>query len=177
MKRRITIILMLFAMSVAAFATPVGQQEKRSKIEAFILELAQKELPQTTYSYFSFKMLGQIFKPFFDHVGKFSEISSSIKNIRNIETTGTEGYITMKKELSLFMQEQEEVMGLKVILYSRSDSLVSVIYGNDKNILVINDEVESSGEKKISLVFINGLSSMNFNILLEEGFDFNFKIE
>ena len=177
MKRQITIILMLLAMSVTAFATPAEQQEERSKSETFIVELAHKELPQTSYSYFSFRMLGQIFKPLFDHVGKFSEMLSNIKNIRNIETTGAEGYLAMKKELSPFMQEQEEVMGLEVVSYSRSDSLVSVIYGNDKNILVINDEVESSGEKKISLVFIKGLSAMNFSNLMEQGFNFNFKIE
>ena len=70
-----------------------------------------------------------------------------------------------------FLEEEEEVMGMELSALNRQDGVVSIIYGNSKNVLVINDYADADN---LTAVFIAGMSYEAFMELDKSGLDLGF---
>ena len=78
--------------------------------------------------------------------------------------------------LSLMMRpfmvgEEEECMGMELCALNRQDGVVSIIYGNAQNVLVINDNAECDN---LTVVFMAGMSYEAFMELDGSGIDLGF---
>ena len=89
--------------------------------------------------------------------------------MRQFTATGPEGYALLLKVMDLFLREEEEVMGMKLMALNREDGVMSVIYGDSKSTLVINDDGD-----ELNVVFIAGLSYESFKALGESGMEIGF---
>ena len=70
-----------------------------------------------------------------------------------------------------FLEEEEAVMGMELSALNRQDGVVSIIYGNSENVLVINDYAEADN---LTAVFIAGMSYDAFMELDGSGIDLAF---
>ena len=72
--------------------------------------------------------------------------------------------------MSCFLNEDEEVLGMSLMAHSRSEGVLSVIYGDENNLLVIAEE----GNEELVVVFVSGLSYDGFMQLKDCGVDLGF---
>ena len=91
--------------------------------------------------------------------------------MRRFISTGEEGYKLLSNVMRLFLEEEEEVMGMELSALNRQDGVVSIIYGNSKNVLVINDYADADS---LTAVFIAGMSYEAFMELDKSGLDLGF---
>ena len=89
--------------------------------------------------------------------------------MRQITATGPEGYKHLSQAMDIFLQEEESVMGMKLMALNREDGTMTAIYGDSNSTLVINDEGD-----ELSVVFIAGLSYDSFKTLGENGMEIGF---
>lgn len=159
MKRNIllaTIMLMLMLLPLHATAQHKQPDKGKSEIEKFIQSLSRIKSAEIDYAYVSTNM----FKQMLTMLTKSSEgaeignIFGSIKSVRRFETTGEEGYIKLTTALQPFLQEDEQVMGMELMALNREDGELSVIYSDQRNLLVIGND----NDETLNVVFIVGLS-------------------
>lgn len=159
--------LVLFASS--AFATGhIPQNDGKSEAEMYIKKVAKIKSGEIDYAYISSSM----FRQMFNMLGADGELNAiplqltSIRSMRQFTATGPEGYKQLSQAMDIFLQEEESVMGMKLMALNREDGTMTAIYGDSNSTLVINDEGD-----ELSVVFIAGLSYDSFKALGENGIE------
>ena len=173
MKRYIlTTLFALVLFAGSAFATGhIPQNDGKSEAEMYIKKVAKIKSDEIDYAYISSSMFRQMFKM----LGADGELNAiplqltSIRSMRQITATGPEGYKHLSQAMDIFLQEEESVMGMKLMALNREDGTMTAIYGDSGNTLVINDEGD-----ELSVVFIAGLSYDSFKTLGENGMEIGF---
>ena len=159
--------LMLFAGS--AFATGhIPQNDGKSEAEMYIKRVAQIKSDEIDYAYISSSMFRQMFN-MLGADGELNDIPlqlTSIRSMRQFTATGPEGYKLLSQAMDIFLQEEESVMGMKLMALNREDGMMTAIYGDSNSTLVINDEGD-----ELSVVFIAGLSYDSFKAFGENGIE------
>ena len=162
--------LVLFTGSVFA-AGQVPQNDGKSEAETYIKKVAKIKSDEIDYAYISSSMFRQMFN-MLGADGELNDIPlqlTSIRSMRQFTATGPEGYKHLSQAMDIFLQEEESVMGMKLMALNREDGTMTAIYGDSKSTLVINDEGD-----ELSVVFIAGLSYDSFKALGENGMEFGF---
>ena len=170
MKRYIlTTLFALVLFAGSAFATGhIPQNDGKSEAEMYIKRVAKIKSDEIDYAYISSSMFRQMFKM----LGADGELNAiplqltSIRSMRQFTATGPEGYALLLKAMNPFLQEEESVMGMKLMALNREGGAMTAIYGDSKSTLVINDEGH-----ELSVVFIAGLSYDSFKALGENGIE------
>ena len=72
--------------------------------------------------------------------------------------------MVMQQILQPFLQEEEQVMGMELMALNREDGELSVIYSDNKSLLVIGDH----NDETLNVVFIVGLSYEAFIKILPD---------
>ena len=170
MKRYILTTLFALVLFVGpAFATGHRpQNDGKSEVETYIKKVAKIKSDEIDYAYISSSM----FRQMFNMLGADVELNdiplqlTSIRSMRQITATGPEGYKHLSQAMDIFLQEEESVMGMKLMALNREGGTMTAIYGDSKSTLVINDEGD-----ELSVVFIAGLSYDSFKALGENGIE------
>ena len=170
MKRYIlTTLFALVLFAGSAFATGhIPQNDGKSEAEMYIKKVAKIKSDEIDYAYISSSMFRQMFK-MLGADGELNDIPlplTSIRSMRQFTATGPEGYKQLSQAMDIFLQEEESVMGMKLMALNREDGTMTAIYGDSKSTLVINDEGD-----ELSVVFIAGLSYDSFKALGENGIE------
>lgn len=173
MKRYIlTTLFALVLFAGSAFATGhIPQNDGKSEAEMYIKKVAKIKSDDIDYAYISSSMFRQMFKM----LGADGELNAiplqltSIRSMRQFTATGPEGYKQLSQAMDIFLQEEESVMGMKLMALNREDGTMTAIYGDSNSTLVINDEGD-----ELSVVFIAGLSYDSFKALGENGMEIGF---
>ena len=173
MKRYIlTTLFALVLFAGSAFATGhIPQNDGKSEAEMYIKRVAKIKSDEIDYAYISSSMFRQMFKT----LGADAELNAiplqltSIRSMRQFTANGPEGYALLLKAMNPFLQEEESVMGMKLMALNREDGTMTAIYGDSNSTLVINDEGD-----ELSVVFIAGLSYDSFKTLGENGMEIGF---
>ena len=173
MKRYIlTTLFALVLFAGSAFATGhIPQNDGKSEAEMYIKNVAKIKSSEIDYAYISSSM----FRQMFNMLGADVELNdiplqlTSIRSMRQFTATGPEGYKQLSRAMNIFMQEEESVMGMKLMALNREDGTMTAIYGDSNSTLVINDEGD-----ELSVVFIAGLSYDSFKALGENGIEIGF---
>jgi hypothetical protein len=173
MKRYIlTTLFALVLFAGSAFATGhIPQNDGKSEAEMYIKKVAKIKSGEIDYAYISSSMFRQMFKM----LGADGELNAiplqltSIRSMRQFTATGPEGYKQLSQAMDIFLQEEESVMGMKLMALNREDGTMTAIYGDSNSTLVINDEGD-----ELSVVFIAGLSYDSFKALGENGMEIGF---
>ena len=154
----ITVLLTLLPLHTTA---QHKQSDKgKSEVEKFIQRVSRIKSPEIDYAYISTNMFKQMFAMVEKHIEgiEVDNVFGSIKSVRRFETTGKEGYTTLTTALQPFLQEDEQVMGMELMALNREDGELSVIYSDNKSLLVIGDH----NDETLNVVFIVGLSYETF---------------
>ena len=162
--------LLLFAGS--AFATGhIPQNDGKSEAEMYIKKVATIKSDEIDYAYISSSMFRQMFN-MLGADGELNDIPlqlTSIRSMRQFTATGPEGYKQLSQVMDIFLQEEESVMGMKLMALNREDGTMTAIYGDSNSTLVINDEGD-----ELTVVFIAGLPYDSFKALGENGMEIGF---
>ena len=170
MKRYILTTLFALVLFVGpAFATGhIPQNDGKSEAEMYIKRVAKIKSDEIDYAYISSSMFRQMFN-MLGADGELNDIPlqlTSIRSMRQFTATGPEGYKQLSQAMDIFLQEEESVMGMKLMALNREDGTMTAIYGDSNSTLVINDEGD-----ELSVVFIAGLSYDSFKALGENGME------
>lgn len=170
MKRYIlTTLFALVLFAGSAFATGhIPQNDGKSEAEMYIKKVAKIKSGEIDYAYISSSMFRQMFN-MLEADGELNDIPlqlTSIRSMRQFTATGPEGYKQLSQAMDIFLQEEESVMGMKLMALNREDGTMTAIYGDSNSTLVINDEGD-----ELSVVFIAGLSYDSFKALGENGIE------
>ena len=173
MKRYIlTTLFALVLFAASAFATGhIPQNDGKSEAEMYIKKGAKIKSGEIDYAYISSSMFRQMFN-MLGADGELNDIPlqlTSIRSMRQFTATGPEGYKQLSQAMDIFLQEEESVMGMKLMALNREDGTMTAIYGDSNSTLVINDEGD-----ELSVVFIAGLSYDSFKALGENGIEIGF---
>ena len=183
MKRNIFILTLMLLFQSNMMRAAVNGDEKHPvhkpvTVETIIKNAAKIKSDEIDYAYISTSMFKQIFSLLDGNVKVSGNISGSvpanffrsIKSIRRFATTGIEGYNLLLEYMDRFLNEDEEVLGMSLMAHSRSEGVLSVIYGDENNLLVIAEE----GNEELVVVFIAGLSYEGFMQLKDCGVNIGF---
>ena len=170
MKRYILTTLFALVLFVGpAFATGYRpQNDGKSEVETYIKKVAKIKSDEIDYAYISSSMFRQMFN-MLGADGELNDIPlqlTSIRSMRQFTATGPEGYKQLSQAMDIFLQEEESVMGMKLMALNREDGTMTAIYGDSNSTLVINDEGD-----ELSVVFIAGLAYDSFKALGENGIE------
>ena len=173
MRRYILTTLFAFVLFAgSAFATGhIPQNDGKSEAEMYIKKVAKIKSGEIDYAYISSSMFRQMFN-MLGADGELNDIPlqlTSIRSMRQFTATGPEGYKQLSQAMDIFLQEEESVMGMKLMALNREDGTMTAIYGDSNSTLVINDEGD-----ELSVVFIAGLSYDSFKALGENGIEIGF---
>ena len=173
MKRYILTTLFALVLFVGpAFATGhIPQNDGKSEAETYIKKVAKIKSDEIDYAYISSSMFRQMFN-MLGADGELNDIPlqlTSIRSMRQFTATGPEGYKQLSQAMDIFLQEEESVMGMKLMALNRENGMMTAIYGDSNSTLVINDEGD-----ELSVVFIAGLSYDSFKALGENGIEIGF---
>ena len=170
MKRYILTTLFALVLFVGpAFAIGhIPQSDGKTEAEMYIKKVAKIKSDEIDYAYISSSMFRQMFN-MLGADGELNDIPlqlTSIRSMRQFTATGPEGYKQLSQAMDIFLQEEESVMGMKLMALNREDGTMTAIYGDSNSTLVINDEGD-----ELSVVFIAGLSYDSFKALGENGIE------
>ena len=171
MKRLTTIFFALLLMFAAATTAPAASRDSKSKskVEKFVQGLARDYSSHVEYSYISMNMLKSIFAIVLTDCDKeTAKALKSLRYIRKYNSSDSEGYKRLKKELQPFLSNDDEVMGMELVVVNKENQTLTTTYSNKDGLLIITDESGTT----LTVVFIAGLSMDIFNTLLENGMDF-----
>ena len=176
MRRNIFITtLLLFVLSVAAPSTAqdnTAAGNGKSEAEKIIQQAARIRSNEINYAYISLNMLKQMLPIANIADNEAKQIFGKMKSIRRFCTTGEQGYRLLYQAMQPFLQEEDNVKGLELMALTREDGMLSVVYSNNNNLLVIND----CGNNTLTVVFIVGLPYSAFKILNEGEFSLDFDL-
>ena len=179
MKRYILLALTALVLHTGTLFAQSAQPREKSEVEVFMQQVAKgSKSSEIDYAYISTSMFKQLLSQLFTTINEGIEIHGPVEKIfgstmymRRFISTGEEGYKILSKAMRPFLEEEEEVMGMELSALNRQDGVVSIIYGNSKNVLVINDNAEWSN---LTAVFIAGMSYEAFMELDKSGLDLGF---
>ena len=179
MKRYILLTLMALALHTGTLFAQSAQPREKSEVEVFMQQVAKgSKSSEIDYAYISTSMFKQLLSQLFTTINEGIEIHGPVEKIfgstmymRRFISTGEEGYKILSKAMRPFLEEEEEVMGMELSALNRQDGVVSIIYGNSKNVLVINDYADADN---LTAVFIAGMSYETFMELDKSGIDLGF---
>ena len=179
MKRYILLTLMALALHTGTLFAQSAQPREKSEVEVFMQQVAKgSKSSEIDYAYISTSMFKQLLSQLFTTINEGIEIHGPVEKIfgstmymRRFSSTGEEGYKILSKAMRPFLEEEEEVMGMELSALNRQDGVVSIIYGNSKNVLVINDYADADN---LTAVFIAGMSYEAFMELDKSGLDLGF---
>ena len=175
MKRRLLFMTMFLLFVVfegyAMQPNQIQQPKEKSESEKFVQSLSRIKSDEINYAYISLNMLRQMFLKLAGNgnMAEMKKMFGSLKSVRRFVTTGEEGYKALKSALSPFLQEEETVMGMELMVLNR-DEVLSVVYSGSENVLIITDCCDD----EISLVFFTGLSYEAFLKMNDGGIEFDF---
>lgn len=179
MKRYILLTLMALVLHTGTLSAQSAQPREKSEVEVFMQQVAKgSKSSEIDYAYISTSMFKQLLSQLFTTINEGIEIHGPVEKIfgstmymRRFISTGEEGYKILSKAMRPFLEEEEEVMGMELSALNRQDGVVSIIYGNSKNVLVINDYADADN---LTAVFIAGMSYEAFMELDKSGIDLGF---
>ena len=179
MKRYILLTLTALVLHTGTLFAQSAQPREKSEVEVFMQQVAKgAKSSEIDYAYISTSMFKQLLSQFFAMINEGIEIHGQVEKIfgsamymRRFISTGEEGYKILSKAMRPFLEEEEEVMGMELSALNRQDGVVSIIYGNSKNVLVINDYADADS---LTAVFIAGMSYEAFMELDKSGLDLGF---
>lgn len=179
MKRYILLALTALVLHTGTLFAQSAQPREKSEVEVFMQQVAKgSKSSEIDYAYISTSMFKQLLSQLFTTINEGIEIHGPVEKIfgstmymRRFISTGEEGYKILSKAMRPFLEEEEEVMGMELSALNRQDGVVSIIYGNSKNVLVINDYADADN---LTAVFIAGMSYEAFMELDKSGLDLGF---
>jgi hypothetical protein len=179
MKRYILLALTALVLHTGTLSAQSAQPREKSEVEVFMQQVAKgSKSSEIDYAYISTSMFKQLLSQLFTTINEGIEIHGPVEKIfgstmymRRFISTGEEGYKILSKAMRPFLEEEEEVMGMELSALNRQDGVVSIIYGNSKNVLVINDYADADS---LTAVFIAGMSYEAFMELDKSGLDLGF---
>ena len=179
MKRYILLTLTALVLHTGTLFAQSAQPREKSEVEVFMQQVAKgSKSSEIDYAYISTSMFKQLLSQLFTTINEGIEIHGPVEKIfgstmymRRFISTGEEGYKILSKAMRPFLEEEEEVMGMELSALNRQDGVVSIIYGNSKNVLVINDYADADN---LTAVFIAGMSYEAFMELDKSGIDLGF---
>lgn len=179
MKRYILLTLTALVLHTGTLFAQSAQPREKSEVEVFMQQVAKgSKSSEIDYAYISTSMFKQLLSQLFTTINEGIEIHGPVEKIfgstmymRRFISTGEEGYKILSKAMRPFLEEEEEVMGMELSALNRQDGVVSIIYGNSKNVLVINDYADADN---LTAVFIAGMSYEAFMELDGSGIDLGF---
>jgi hypothetical protein len=179
MKRYILLALTALVLHTGTLFAQSAQPREKSEVEVFMQQVAKgSKSSEIDYAYISTSMFKQLLSQLFTTINEGIEIHGPVEKIfgstmymRRFISTGEEGYKILSKAMRPFLEEEEEVMGMELSALNRQDGVVSIIYGNSKNVLVINDYADADN---LTAVFIAGMSYEAFMELDGSGIDLGF---
>lgn len=183
MKRYILLTLMALALHMGSLFAQSAQPREKSEVEVFMQQVAKvvAKSYEIDYSYISTNMFKQILSQLLSIVNDeakeemgIDKIFGSAMYMRRFISTGTEGYKLLEVAMNPFwgfLEEREVVMDMELCALNRQDGVVSMIYGNSENVLVINNNHK---DLKYSIVFFAGLSYEAFMKMNDSGIDLGF---
>ena len=179
MKRYILLALTALVLHTGTLSAQSAQPREKSEVEVFMQQVAKgSKSSEIDYAYISTSMFKQLLSQLFTTINEGIEIHGPVEKIfgstmymRRFISTGEEGYKILSKAIRPFLEEEEEVMGMELSALNRQDGVVSIIYGNSKNVLVINDYADADN---LTAVFIAGMSYEAFMELDKSGLDLGF---
>ena len=164
--------LLLFVLCIAAPSTAqdnTAAGNGKSEAEKIIQQAARIRSNEISYAYISLNMLKQMLPIANIADNEAKQIFSQMKSIRRFCTTGEQGYRLLYQAMQPFLQEEDNVKGLELMALTREEGMLSVVYSNNNNLLVIND----CGNNTLTVVFIVGLPYSAFKVLNEGEFSFD----
>ena len=179
MKRYILLALTALVLHTGTLFAQSAQPREKSEVEVFMQQVAKgSKSSEIDYAYISTSMFKQLLSQLFTTINEGIEIHGPVEKIfgstmymRRFISTGEEGYKILSKAMRPFLEEEEEVMGMELSALNRQDGVVSIIYGNSNNVLVINDYADADN---LTAVFIAGMSYEAFMELDKSGLDLGF---
>ena len=179
MKRYILLALTALVLHTGTLFAQSAQPREKSEVEVFMQQVAKgSKSSEIDYAYISTSMFKQLLSQLFTTINEGIEIHGPVEKffgstmyMRRFISTGEEGYKILSKAMRPFLEEEEEVMGMELSALNRQDGVVSIIYGNSKNVLVINDYADADN---LTAVFIAGMSYEAFMELDGSGIDLGF---
>ena len=179
MKRYILLTLTALVLHTGTLFAQSTQPREKSEVEVFMQQVAKgSKSSEIDYAYISTSMFKQLLSQLFTTINEGIEIHGPVEKIfgstmymRRFISTGEEGYKILSKAMRPFLEEEEEVMGMELSALNRQDGVVSIIYGNSKNVLVINDYADADN---LTAVFIAGMSYEAFMELDKSVVDLGF---
>ena len=179
MKRYILLTLTALVLHTGTLSAQSAQPREKSEVEVFMQQVAKgSKSSEIDYAYISTSMFKQLLSQLFTTINEGIEIHGPVEKIfgstmymRRFISTGEEGYKILSKAMHPFLEEEEEVMGMELSALNRQDGVVSIIYGNSKNVLVINDYADADN---LTAVYIAGMSYEAFMELDKSGLDLGF---
>ena len=179
MKRYILLTLTALVLHTGTLFAQSAQPREKSEVEVFMQQVAKgSKSSEIDYAYISTSMFKQLISQLFSMINDeartvmgIDKIFGSAMYMRRFISTGEEGYKILSKAMRPFLEEEEEVMGMELSALNRQDGVVSIIYGNSNNVLVINDYADADN---LSAVFIAGMSYEAFMELDKSGLDLGF---
>ena len=180
MKRYILLTLTALMLHTGALFAQSAQPREKSEVEIFMQQVAKgTKSNEIDYAYISTSMFKQLLSRLFATINEGVEIHGPVEKIfgstmymRRFISTGEEGYKVLSKAMQPFLEEEEVVvMGMELSVLNRQDGVVSIVYGNAENVLVINDYADAYN---LTVVFIVGMSYDAFMELDRSGIDLAF---
>lgn len=168
MKRYILLTLTALMLHTGALFAQSSQPREKSEVETYMQQMA-KELRsnEIDYAYISTSMFRQMLSQALSIVDDdikealgIDNILGSVMYMRRFMSTGREGYELLHKAMQPFLEEEEELMGMQLNSFNRADGRLSIVYSNQKNVLVINEQ--EGDEDYFMVIFVSGVSYENF---------------
>lgn len=170
MRRNILVTFMLLFFS-AGFASATMRSDEKTEAEKYIQTVSRIKSTEIDYAYISTSMFRQMFGMMDGDVTLrgVGDVITPLKSLRRFITTGSDGYALLAHAMLPFMVEEEFVMGMELMAMNREGGTFSVIYGDEKNIIVINEE-----DDELSVVFVVGMTFDTFMKLKNSGMNIGF---
>lgn len=167
MKRYFLFIMMSLVLHTGVVSAQTAQPKEKSLAEAYMKQVAKEiKSDEIDYAYISTSMFRQLLSQALSIVDSnikealgVDNILSSVMYMRRFMSTGSEGYELLRAATMPFLHEEEEVMGMELNSFSRSEGILSIVYSDPKNVLIINAKKD---EDYFSVIFVSGISYENF---------------
>lgn len=168
MKRYILLTLTALVLHTGSLFAQSAQPREKSEVEIFMQQVAKEvKSNEIDYAYISTSMFRQLLSQALSIVDSdikealgVDNILSSVMYMRRFMSTGREGYELLHKAMQPFLEEEEELMGMQLNSFNRADGGLSIVYSDQKNVLVINEQ--EGDEDYFMVIFVSGVSYENF---------------
>ena len=167
MKRYFLFIVMSLVLHTGVALAQAAQPKEKGLAEAYLKQVAKEiQSDEIDYAYISTSMFRQLLSQALSMVDSdikealgVDNILSSVMYMRRFMSTGSEGYELLRAATMPFLHEEEEMMGMELNSFSRSEGILAIVYSDPENVLIINAKKD---EDYFSVIFLSGISYENF---------------